>query len=76
MVFVTSSNRFAGNSDDRQSVTIVDASRVAQGASAVRASITVGAFPRELRVMPVGRALVLTNFASRTVQIIAFGVGR
>ena len=43
---------------------------VAAFAGAVVGSVSAGAFPRELRVTPDGRTLILTNFGSRTVQTI------
>ena len=69
-VIVTNSNRFAGNGDDAQSLTVIDADKVAAGAAAVVGSIPAGAFPRELRLTSDGRTLILTNFGSRTVQMI------
>ncbi|MBY0491626.1 MAG: beta-propeller fold lactonase family protein [Gemmatimonadaceae bacterium] len=69
-VLVTNSNRFAGGADDHQSVTVIDATRVTDGAKAVLGEIPAGAFPRELRLMPNGRTLVLTNFNSKTVQLV------
>src|SRR4029079_15969322 len=68
-VIVTNSNRFAGARDD-QSLTVVDASKVADGAGAIIGSIPAGSFPRELRVTADGRTLILTNFGSRTIQMI------
>ena len=69
-VIVTNSNRFAGSTSDGQSLTVIDAGRVSGGAGAVVGSVPAGAFPRELRATPDGRTLVLTNFGSRTVQMI------
>lgn len=69
-VIVTNSNRFAGSTADAQSLTVIDAGRVSEGAGAVVGSIPAGAFPRELRVTQDGRTLILTNFGSRTVQVI------
>lgn len=73
-VIVTNSNRFGGSPSDTQSLTVIDATKVAAGAGtgtgAVIGSIPAGAFPRELRVTTDGRALVLTNFGSRTIQLI------
>ena len=69
-VIVTNSNRFAGSASDGQSLTVIDATRVAAGASAVVGSILAGAFPRELRVTADGRTLFLTNFGSRTIQMV------
>ena len=69
-VVVTNSNRFAGGPTDSQLLTVIDASRVREGAAAVLGTIPAGAFPRELRVTADGKTLVLTNFASRTVQLV------
>ena len=69
-VIVTNSNRFGGSADDTQSLTVIDATKIAGGASAIVGSIPAGAFPRELRVTPDGRTLILTNFGSRSVQSI------
>lgn len=69
-VLVTNSNRFNSSADDRQSVTVVDAARVAAGAGAVLGSFPAGAFPREMRVTADGRTLFLTNFNSKTVDVI------
>ena len=69
-IVVTNSNRFAGATNDAQSLTIIDAAKVSDGAAAVVGSIPAGAFPRELRVTPDGRTLVLTNFGSRTIQLV------
>lgn len=69
-VLVTNSNRFASGADDRQSVTVIDAGKVRRGAAAVVGSVPAGAFPREMRLLPGGRALVLTNFNSNSIQII------
>jgi len=68
-VIVTNSNRFAGARDD-QSLTVVDASKVAEGVGAIISEIPAGSFPRELRVTADGRTLILTNFGSRTIQMI------
>lgn len=70
---VTNSNRFAGGNDDRQNLTVVDATRVAEGAAAVLGVVPAGAFPRELRVVDDGRTLLLTNYMSNTVQTIDLG---
>jgi len=69
-VVVTNSNRFGGSADDTKSLTVIDADKVTAGAAAVVGSIPAGAFPRELRLTSDGRTLILTNFGSRTVQMI------
>lgn len=70
-VFVTNSNRFEGGADDRQPVAIVDAVKLRAGGSKAKiGTIPAGAFPRELRVSADGRTLFITNFASRTLEMV------
>lgn len=70
-VVVTNSNRFGGTrAEDKPSLSVVDASKVGAGASAVVGSIPSGDFPREMRVTADGQTLVLTNFASRTIELV------
>lgn len=69
-IVVTNSNRFAADSTDRQTLNVVDASKISSGAGAVIGIIPAGAFPREMRVTSDGRVLLLTNFGSRSVQMI------
>ena len=70
-VFVTNSNRFEGGEDDRQPVAIVDAAKLRAGGSKAKiGTIPAGGFPRELRVSPDGRTLFVTNFASRTLEMV------
>ena len=69
-VVVTNSNRFAGDANDQQTLTVVDATKLSAGANAVLGSIPAGAFPREMRVTRDGRVLILTNFGSSSVQMI------
>jgi DNA-binding beta-propeller fold protein YncE len=68
-VIATNSNRFAGGADDVQSLNIIDA---ADGPAAARVvgTIPTGAFPRELRTSPDGRTLFVSNFASKTLQVV------
>jgi hypothetical protein len=49
---------------------VLDASKIASGSGAVMGTIPAGAFPRELRVTADGRTLLLTNFASRSLQVV------
>jgi DNA-binding beta-propeller fold protein YncE len=69
-IVVTNSNRFAGSAEDHQDLTVIDASRIASGASAVIGSIPAGGFPREIRTTADGRTLLLTNFTSKTLEIV------
>jgi DNA-binding beta-propeller fold protein YncE len=70
-VVVTNSNRFGGRgANDKQYLTVIDAAKVTSGAGAVLGTIPAGGFPRELRVTSDGRTLLLTNFASSSLEII------
>lgn len=69
-IVVTNSNRFARSSDDRQTLTVVDAAMIGSGNGAILGSIPAGAFPREMRVTPDGTTLIVTNFASSSIETI------
>ena len=69
-VVVTNSNRFAGGADDRQTLVVLNASRLAAGAAAILGSIPAGGFPREIRLTADRLTLLLTNFTSRTLELI------
>lgn len=66
---VTSSNRF-GSANAPQSLTILDARRVANGDAGVVGTLPVGIFPRELSITHDERTLLLTNFGSKTLALI------
>jgi len=61
---VTNSNRFGGSAN--QSISVVDA----QNPSAPQASLPAGGFPRELKLTADGNTLLVTNFASGTVELV------
>ena len=63
-VFVTNSNRFGGGAD--QSVSVLNA----RDLSAAQVSIPAGAFPRELKLTADGNTLLVTNFASGTLELV------
>jgi hypothetical protein len=69
-IVVASSNRFHGTADDKRFLAVVDARRLAEGRAAVVGSVPAGAFPRELARTGDARTLLLTNFASRTLQLV------
>ena len=48
----------------------IEPDRMALGAAAVVGSIPAGSFPREMRVTADGKTLILTNFGSRSIQMI------
>jgi DNA-binding beta-propeller fold protein YncE len=51
-------------------LSVIDVSKTGQGAAAVIGSVPVGAFPRELRVTADGNTLLVTNFISRTLELV------
>jgi DNA-binding beta-propeller fold protein YncE len=69
-VVVTNSNRFLGGADDRQTLVVVDPSKLADGTAAILGTIPAGGFPREIRLTADRLTLLLTNFASRTLELI------
>jgi DNA-binding beta-propeller fold protein YncE len=69
-VIVTNSNRFTGSKDDHQVLTVVDATRLDDGAAAILGTVAAGAFPREMRMTSDGRTLLLTNFGSSSVEML------
>jgi YVTN family beta-propeller protein len=69
-VIVTNSNRFASDGSDRQTLTVIDSSKVTSGQSAITRSIPAGSFPREFCLSPNKRTLYVTNFNSKELEII------
>ena len=69
-VVVTSSNRFTGGAGDRQTLVVLDASKMFASADAILGTIPAGGFPREIRLTSDRRTLLLTNFTSRTLELI------
>jgi DNA-binding beta-propeller fold protein YncE len=63
-VFVTNSNRFGGG--DAQSVSVLDAANLA----GPQAGIAAGGFPRELKLTADGKTLLVTNYASGTLELV------
>ena len=69
-VFVTNSDRFGAKPNARQTLTVIDTARIAQGAGAIQGTIQAGGFPRGFGVSPDGRTLFVSNFNSNEIQII------
>jgi DNA-binding beta-propeller fold protein YncE len=67
---VGNSARFSARPDSTSTLTVVEVSRISEGGGAVLGSIRCGAFPRELRLSPDGKTLLLTNYLSGTLQVI------
>jgi DNA-binding beta-propeller fold protein YncE len=69
-VVVANSNRFAADKNEKQNLTVIDTTRIASGAAAVIGVIPAGGFPRELRVTADGQTLLVTNFTSKTLELV------
>ena len=51
-------------------MSVIDASKLDGKANAILGSIPSGDFPRELRVTTDGKTLVVTNFASHSIELV------
>lgn len=69
-IVVTNSDRFSAGANDKQDLTVIDATKVSSGAAAVLGTIPAGAFPRELQLTADQRTLLVTNFSSKTLQLV------
>jgi DNA-binding beta-propeller fold protein YncE len=69
-VVVTNSNRFARGQAARQTLTVIDAARVGEGAAAVAGSVPAGIFPREFGQSPDGQTLFVANYNSNELEVI------
>jgi DNA-binding beta-propeller fold protein YncE len=69
-VFVSNSNRFARDQTVRQTLTVIDAARVGEGAAAVLGSVPAGLFPRQFGQSPDGLTLFVANYISSELEVI------
>jgi DNA-binding beta-propeller fold protein YncE len=69
-VVVSNSNRFARDQTVRQTLTVIDAARVGEGAAAVLGSVPAGLFPRQFGQSPDGRTLFVANYISSELEVI------
>ncbi len=69
-VLVTNSNRFAKDQSARQTLTVIDASRVSEGQAAIMGSVPAGIFPREFGQSPDGKTLFVANYLSNELEVI------
>ena len=67
-VVVTNSNRFSSDRTARQTLTVIEASRVDSGQAAVMGTLPAGAFPREFGQAPDGRTLFVANYGSNEIE--------
>src|ERR1044072_7967628 len=69
-IVVTNSDRFAADRSARQTLTVIDAARGAEGAAAILGTIPAGAFPREFGMSSDGSTLFVANYQSNEIEII------
>ncbi len=69
-IIATNSNRFSGEGDDRQTLTVIDATKVGFSDDVVLGHIPAGAFPREITVTADQKTLLVANFRSKTVELV------
>ncbi|MBV8856918.1 MAG: beta-propeller fold lactonase family protein [Acidobacteria bacterium] len=69
-VVVSNSNRFARDQTVRQTLNVIDAARVGEGAAAVEGSLPAGLFPREFGHAPDGQTLFISNYISSELEVI------
>ena len=69
-VLVTNSNRFAKDQTARQTLTVIDASRVSEGQTAITGSVPAGIFPREFGQSADGKTLFVANYNSMELEVI------
>jgi DNA-binding beta-propeller fold protein YncE len=70
LVLVTNSNRFSSDRTARQTITVIDASKIGAGQAALMGSIRAGAFPREFGQSPDRRTLFVANYNSNELEVI------
>jgi DNA-binding beta-propeller fold protein YncE len=70
LALVGNSDRFNPNATKNSTLTVLDTSRIGTQDSPVIGEIPCGAFPREFHLSADGQTLFLTNFRSRTLQVL------
>ncbi|HYW41443.1 MAG TPA: YncE family protein [Bryobacteraceae bacterium] len=68
-VLAGNSNRFGADASTPQTLSVVDTARIGGGAEAAIGTIATGAFPRDLRLSPDGRTLIVANWGSGSLQL-------
>jgi len=69
-VLVGNSDRFSANPAKASSLTVLETSRIGTQSDPKVGEIPCGAFPREFHLTADGQTLFLTNFRSRTLQVV------
>jgi DNA-binding beta-propeller fold protein YncE len=70
-VVVANSNRYGHDSEQPQTLSVVDADAALKGRRALVGSIPAGAFPRELARLPDDRSVLVTNVFSRSLEAVS-----
>jgi hypothetical protein len=63
-------NRFRARPGDQQYLTVIDVARFHEGANAVVGKIPSGGFPREFSATADGSTVFLSNFSSKSLQVL------
>jgi DNA-binding beta-propeller fold protein YncE len=69
-LYVTNSDRFSGDSNSSQFVTVIDASDSENGKLRTVGRIPAGAFPRELALTQDQGTLIISNYLSKTIEFV------
>lgn len=69
-VLTANSNRFAASPSGKSTLTVINAAKITSGKDAILGTVVAGAFPREMKVTADGKTLLVTNFASQSLQIV------
>jgi YVTN family beta-propeller protein len=70
IVVIANSNRFRTTPSEKQTLTLIETASISTTHAASVGSLPAGSFPRELRVTADGHTLLLTNFESRSLEVI------
>jgi DNA-binding beta-propeller fold protein YncE len=69
-IIVTNSNRFSGSTNNNETLTVIEAAKIASGAAAVVGTIPANGFPRELMLTADKQSLLVTNYSSQTLEVV------
>ncbi len=69
-VWVANSGRFSSDPEATQWLTVINTAKNSGDSFTVAGRVQAGAFPRETHILDDGRTLLISNFQSRTVQVI------
>jgi YVTN family beta-propeller protein len=67
---VANSDRFSSRQNQNQILSVIDVSKINAGIKAVIGTLPAGTFPREIRMTPDGRTILVTNFNSNSLEVL------